>query len=110
MPRKKQSIHILRSPLRQQVKIMKRSILHLGPAATFLGAASSRTITFAADDLAASSASVTATQTIHLPTDRPHNAFTVPPDFVSVGFESAFLPDYDNTFSTNLVNSIQQRL
>ena len=40
----------------------------------------------------------------------PSGAAQVPADFVGFGFETAFLNDYDNTFTENLINSIQQRV
>ncbi|KAF2265189.1 hypothetical protein CC78DRAFT_515682 [Lojkania enalia] len=55
-------------------------------------------------------ATVTSTRTIALPTARPSNAFDVPPDFPSVGFETAFLPGYNNQFSDNLVASLGSRM
>lgn len=58
----------------------------------------------------AAQATVTSTQSISAPTSRPSGAFTVPPDFIGVGFESAFLPSYNNDFSENLVDSLASRL
>ncbi|KAK4155818.1 hypothetical protein C8A00DRAFT_31372 [Chaetomidium leptoderma] len=58
----------------------------------------------------AAQASVTSTQTIVLPTARPLSAFNVPADFASVGFETAFLPGYNNTLSENLVASLASRM
>ncbi|GAB1312749.1 Glycoside hydrolase family 79 protein [Madurella fahalii] len=53
---------------------------------------------------------VTSTRMIALPTARPSNAFNVPADFPSVGFETAFLPGYNNKFSDNLVASLASRM
>lgn len=55
-------------------------------------------------------ATVTSTQSISPPTARPTNAFKVPPDFLGVGFESAYLPSYNNDFSENLVGSLASRI
>ncbi|KXX78631.1 Beta-glucuronidase [Madurella mycetomatis] len=55
-------------------------------------------------------ATVTSTRTIALPTARPSNAFNVPADFPSVGFETAFLSGYNNEFSNNLVMSLASRM
>lgn len=55
-------------------------------------------------------ATVTSTQAVSLPTARPSDAFNVPADFPSVGFELAFLPGYNNNFSDNLVASLAQRM
>lgn len=60
--------------------------------------------------VAAAQATATSTQVISLPTARPADAFAVPPDFLGVGFESAYLPSYDNDFSENLVDSLASRL
>jgi hypothetical protein len=58
----------------------------------------------------AAQATVTATRTISMPTSRPTDAYNVPADFPSVGFESSFLPGYDNDFSDNLVASLASRM
>ncbi|RDL32419.1 uncharacterized protein BP5553_08875 [Venustampulla echinocandica] len=58
----------------------------------------------------AAQATATSTQSILLPTVRPSTAFIVPPDFLGVGFESAYLPAYNNDFSENLVNSLGSRI
>lgn len=55
-------------------------------------------------------ATVTSTRIIALPTARPSNAFNVPADFPSVGFEAAFLSGYNNEFSKNLVASLASRM
>lgn len=55
-------------------------------------------------------ATVTSTQTITLPTSRPENAFNVPGNFPSVGFELAFLPGYNNNFSDNLIAEMTGRM
>ncbi|KAK5991718.1 Beta-glucuronidase-like protein [Cladobotryum mycophilum] len=47
---------------------------------------------------------------LSIPTTKPKNAFLVPPDFVGFGIESAFLNDFANTFSENLVSSLAARL
>ena len=60
--------------------------------------------------LAFADATVTLTKTVSLPTSRPASAFNVPPNFVSVGFESAFLPGYNNDFSINLMESLAKRM
>ena len=66
-------------------------------------------VLLAAQD-ATGQATVTSTQTIALPTTRPSNAFEVPADFPSVGFETAFLPGYNNSFSDKLVASLASRM
>ncbi|KAF7325385.1 F-box only protein 21 [Mycena venus] len=58
----------------------------------------------------AAQATVTSIQSISPPTARPSNAFEVPPDFLGVGFESAYLPSYNNDFSENLVDSLASRI
>jgi hypothetical protein len=63
----------------------------------------------AAQDVAGQ-AIVTSTRAIPLPTARPPNAFEVPADFPSVGFETAFLPGYNNSFSDKLVASLASRM
>lgn len=55
-------------------------------------------------------ATATSTQLVSLRTAQPADAFAVPPDFLGVGFESAYLPSYDNDFSENLVDSLASRL
>ena len=60
--------------------------------------------------LAAEDAQTAATRTISFPASRPSGAVTVPADFVGFGFESAFLNDYDNDFSRNLVDSVASRM
>ena len=55
-------------------------------------------------------ATVTSTRAIALPTARPSNAFEVPANFPSVGFETAFLPGYNNSFSDKLVASLASRM
>lgn len=59
---------------------------------------------------AAGQATVTSTRVIALPTARPSDAMNVPPDFPSVGFETAFLAGYNNSFSDNLVASLAARM
>ncbi|KAH6635765.1 hypothetical protein F5144DRAFT_155425 [Chaetomium tenue] len=66
-------------------------------------------VLLAAQD-AAGQATVTSTRAIALPTARPSNAFEVPPDFPSVGFETAFLAGYNNSFSNKLVESLASRM
>ena len=51
----------------------------------------------------------TQTRTLSVPTSRPSDAAAVPADFVSFGFESAFLNDFANDFSENLVGSAAKR-
>lgn len=41
---------------------------------------------------------------------KPSNAVQVPGDFIGFGFETAFLNDYANSFSENLVSSVADRL
>ncbi|KAK3299642.1 uncharacterized protein B0H64DRAFT_317221 [Chaetomium fimeti] len=66
-------------------------------------------VLLAAQD-AAGQATVTSTRAIPLPTARLPDAFEVPADFPSVGFETAFLPGYNNTFSDKLVASLASRM
>ena len=58
----------------------------------------------------AGQATVASTRAIALPTACPSDAFNVPADFPSVGFETAFLVGYNNTFSNNLVESLASRM
>ena len=44
------------------------------------------------------------------PPSTPGSAPVVPQDFVGFGIESAFLPNYDNDFSGNLVSSLAGRM
>ena len=53
---------------------------------------------------------VTTTESVSVATRKPSSAVTVPGDFVGFGFETAFLNDYANAFSQNLVNSVAKRL
>ncbi|KAH6847127.1 hypothetical protein B0I37DRAFT_445426 [Chaetomium sp. MPI-CAGE-AT-0009] len=66
-------------------------------------------VLLAAQD-AAGQATVTSTRDIPLPTARLPDAFEVPADFPSVGFETAFLPGYNNSFSDKLVASLASRM
>ncbi|KAJ6112160.1 hypothetical protein N7523_008221 [Penicillium sp. IBT 18751x] len=50
------------------------------------------------------------TLTLSIPTSSPSKAVAAPADFFSFGFESAFLPKYNNDFSENIVNSIGSRM
>lgn len=47
---------------------------------------------------------------IVVPKSTPSNAVSVPADFFGFGFESGFLPHYNNEFSHNVVDSIQNRM
>ncbi|KAJ5128974.1 uncharacterized protein N7443_006089 [Penicillium atrosanguineum] len=47
---------------------------------------------------------------IVVPKSTPSNALFVPADFFGFGFESGFLPYYNNDFSRNVVTSIQARM
>ncbi|KAI9924217.1 hypothetical protein MW887_007167 [Aspergillus wentii] len=49
-------------------------------------------------------------RTIHIPSSAPDSAVAVPEDFFSFGFESAFLPNFNNDFSDNVVNSVGSRM
>ncbi|KAK8090139.1 hypothetical protein PG997_005100 [Apiospora hydei] len=51
-----------------------------------------------------------ATQTLKIDTTKPTDTFTVPADFVGFGIESAFLNNFHNDFSANLVSSLRQRM
>ncbi|KAK8048509.1 Glycoside hydrolase family 79 protein [Apiospora phragmitis] len=51
-----------------------------------------------------------ATQTLKIDATKPTDAFTVPADFVGFGIESAFLNNFHNGFSANLVSSLRQRM
>ncbi|KAJ3495381.1 hypothetical protein NLG97_g3435 [Lecanicillium saksenae] len=48
--------------------------------------------------------------TLDVPATQPQNAAVVPKDFVGFGIESAFLPNFDNEFSANLVSSLASRM
>ena len=48
--------------------------------------------------------------TVSIPTSSPSKAVAIPADFFSFGFETAFLPKYDNDFSENIVNAIGSRM
>lgn len=48
--------------------------------------------------------------TLHIDTTTPDSAVTVPADFFSFGFETAFLNHFSNDFSQNLVNSVGSRM
>lgn len=50
------------------------------------------------------------TYTVSPATSTPQDAANVPHDFVSFGFETVFLNDYDNDFSRNLVGSVAKRM
>lgn len=47
---------------------------------------------------------------IVIPKSTPSNAVPIPADFFGFGFESGFLPHYNNDFSHNVVGSIQARM
>lgn len=49
-------------------------------------------------------------QVISFPSSQPSNAATVRADFVGLGFDNAFLNDYTNDFSANLINSVAARM
>jgi len=49
-------------------------------------------------------------QTVSFPASRPTEAANVPHDFIAFGFETAFLNDYDNNFSRNLIKSVADRM
>ncbi|KAK8124773.1 glycoside hydrolase family 79 protein [Apiospora kogelbergensis] len=51
-----------------------------------------------------------ATQTLKVDTTKPTDAFNVPADFVGFGIESAFLNNFHNAFSANLVSSLRKRM
>lgn len=61
----------------------------------------------AANECAASA--TTQTRTLSLPSSRPSDAIAVRADFVGFGFETAFLNDYANNFSENLVTVVADR-
>ncbi|XXH04066.1 hypothetical protein Hte_010477 [Hypoxylon texense] len=58
---------------------------------------------------AAAVAAASATKTLSFPNSQPTNAVPAPPDFVSVGFETAFLDNYANAFAANLIASLAAR-
>ncbi|KAJ6445279.1 hypothetical protein O9K51_00038 [Purpureocillium lavendulum] len=63
--------------------------------------------------VAATHASVIAPQDAHpvpVPPSKPGDAFVVPKDFVGFGIESAFLNNFDNDFSDNLVSALAARM
>lgn len=65
---------------------------------------------FYAAKLITAQASVTSTQAITLPTARPQNAYEVPGNFPSVGFEHGFVPGFNDDFSSNLIDDLSQRM
>lgn len=50
-----------------------------------------------------------ATKTLSFPGSQPTNAVPAPPDFVSPGFETAFLDNYANAFSANVISTLANR-
>lgn len=60
--------------------------------------------------VATAEAAAEGTQTLSFPKSQPTNAVPVPPGFVSLGIESAFLDNYANTFSENLVAALGDRM
>ncbi|KAK8132358.1 glycoside hydrolase family 79 protein [Apiospora kogelbergensis] len=50
------------------------------------------------------------TQTLQVPGTKPTDAAAVPADFLGLNIESAFLNNYANTFSQNLVSSLASRM
>lgn len=75
--------------------------------ATWFAVLSSIGATLAANECSASA--TTQTRTISLPSSQPSDSTAVPGDFVGFGFETAFLNDFANDFSENLVNSLASR-
>jgi hypothetical protein len=57
-----------------------------------------------------SSSASEASYTVSIPVAVPTKAVDVPADFFSFGYETAFLPHFDNEFSENVVNSIISRM
>lgn len=51
-----------------------------------------------------------ATQTLQIPGTKPTGAVSVPADFLGLNIESAFLNNYNNPFSNNLVSSLASRM
>ncbi|KAK8852021.1 hypothetical protein PGQ11_014500 [Apiospora arundinis] len=51
-----------------------------------------------------------ATQTLQVPGTKPTGAVSVPADFLGLNIESAFLNNYNNPFSNNLVSSLASRM
>ncbi|KAH8694132.1 hypothetical protein BGW36DRAFT_216876 [Talaromyces proteolyticus] len=51
-----------------------------------------------------------ASYTVSIPPAAPTNAIEVPADFFGFGYETAFLPHFDNAFSENMVNAIGSRM
>lgn len=52
----------------------------------------------------------TSTFTVSIPTAKPTDAFVVPKDFVGFDIEPAFLNNFANNFSENLVNALASRM
>ncbi|KAH8886548.1 hypothetical protein GQ53DRAFT_827864 [Thozetella sp. PMI_491] len=53
---------------------------------------------------------LTSTFSVVVPTAKPTDAFVVPKDFVGFGIESAFLNNFANDFSENLVSALAGRM
>jgi hypothetical protein len=51
-----------------------------------------------------------ASYTISIPAAAPTNAIAVPADFFSFGYETAFLPHFNNAFSENIIDAIGSRM
>ncbi|KAF2637824.1 hypothetical protein P280DRAFT_551970 [Massarina eburnea CBS 473.64] len=67
-------------------------------------------LTFFAAQQIEALATVTSTLKIALPTARPQDAYEVPANFPSVGFEHAFLPGFNDDFSSNLIEDLAGRM
>ena len=78
--------------------------MHQGILLTFSAWAG---VALAANECAASA--TTQTRTLSLPSSQPSDAVAVRADFVGFGFETAFLNDFANNFSENLVNVVADR-
>ncbi|KAL7622188.1 hypothetical protein AAE478_007691 [Parahypoxylon ruwenzoriense] len=60
--------------------------------------------------VASAEAAASGTKTLSFSNSQPTDAVPAPPDFVSPGFETAFLDNYANTFSENLISSLASRM
>lgn len=67
-------------------------------------------VVFSALQILAHAASQHDPKVIAFPSSQPSNATAVPADFVSLGFDNAFLNDYTNDFSANLIDSVAARM
>jgi hypothetical protein len=54
--------------------------------------------------------SCNAVRDVQIPVTKPDDAVAVPPDFFGFGIESAFINNFDNDFSENLVDSLAARM